>query len=248
MTRRRNDGKSRKLPLLSLLLVLCLCPGAHAGESWTEYRMTAEEGKLSYDPKSIETDDGVVDVWSRFEPAADPRIREMKHLVRFDCARKKMKLLRTITVNHNGSVVEIPQKNKFEAIEPGSNPAILGALVCGGKNEPQPAPQETVAPQPAAPVQSVPQEPAAAPAEKSLQEVPPTATPVQAVPQEPAAPAGKPVHDVPQATAPAPEQPQEPLKIPVEKLPAEIQAPVAPQQQETSPAQTPPADPAALPQ
>jgi len=42
--------------------------------------------------------------------------------------------LKTITLYRDGSN-ELSQKNKFEAIEPGSNPAILGAEVCGEKHE-----------------------------------------------------------------------------------------------------------------
>ncbi len=122
------------------MLILSLNVDVRAEDAvWKEYRTTAAEGKLSYDPKSVVTEDRVVDVWSRFEPVADERIREMKHRVRFDCARKRMKVLKTITVYLDGSMVEVPQKNKFEAIEPGSNPAVLGALVCGDNNEQPPA-------------------------------------------------------------------------------------------------------------
>jgi hypothetical protein len=162
MNRRRIDRKNRMVLLLCLMLLWGFCPAVRAEEpAWKEYRTTATEGKLSYDPKSIVVEDRVVDVWSRFEPAADERIREMKHWVRFDCARKRMKLLKTITVYRDGSMVELPQKNKFEAIEPGSNPAVLGAEVCGEKNE----------------LQAAPQEPVTEPVEKPLQEVLPPAAP-----------------------------------------------------------------------
>jgi len=147
MKRSGNDRNIRTVLLLLCLMLAWwgLCPDVRAEEAvWKEYRTTAAEGKLSYDSKSVAREDSVVDVWSRFEPVADGRIREMKHWVRFDCARKRMKLLRTITVYRDGSVVELPQKNKFEAIEPGSNPAILGAEVCGEKKEPQSVPQEPI--------------------------------------------------------------------------------------------------------
>jgi hypothetical protein len=164
------------------MLVWGLCQEVRAEEpAWQEYRTTAAEGKLSYDPKSVVVEDNVVDVWSRFEPVADGRIREMKHWVRFDCTRKKMKLLKTITVHRDGKTVELPQKSKFEAIEPGSNPAILRALVCGEKDEPTAASQEPAAPpaekphhegeSPVAPLQAVPQGPAAAPVEEPFTEV-----------------------------------------------------------------------------
>lgn len=137
MKRSGNIRSNRTVLPLCLMLVWGICPDVRAEEAvWKDYRSTAAEGKLSYDPKSVVTEDSVVDVWSRFEPAADGRIREMKHWVRFDCARKRMKLLKTITVYRDGSMVELPQKNKFEAIETGSNPAVLGALVCGDKYEP----------------------------------------------------------------------------------------------------------------
>ncbi|OGW33711.1 MAG: hypothetical protein A2X58_04185 [Nitrospirae bacterium GWC2_56_14] len=184
----RHNRKNRTVLLLCLLLVWGLCREVRAEEpAWQEYRTTAAEGKLSYDPKSVAAEDNVVDVWSRFEPVADGRIGEMKHWVRFDCARKRMKLLKTITVHRDGSTVELPQKGKFEPIEPGSNPAILRALVCGEKVEPTAASQEPVAPpaekphhddeSPVAPLQAVPQEPAAAPVEKPLTEVQPPAQP-----------------------------------------------------------------------
>jgi hypothetical protein len=190
MKTNRNNRNNRTVLLPCLLLMWGLCSDVRAAEepAWKEYRTTAAEGKLSYDPKSVVAEDTVVDVWSRFEPVADERIREMKHWVRFDCARKRMKLLKTITVHRDGKTVELPQKSKFEAIEPGSNPAILRALVCGEKDEPPAAPQEPVAPpaekplqegeSPVAPLQAVPQEPAAAaPVEKPLTEVQPSAPP-----------------------------------------------------------------------
>ena len=195
--------------------------------------MTAAEEKLSYDPKSLTRDDSVVDVWSRFEPVADERIREMKHWVRFDCVRKRMKLLRTITIYHDGSVVELPQKNKFEAIEPGSNPAFLSDEVCGEKKEPQPAPQE----------------PVIAPVEKPLQEVQPVIAPVQAVPQEPViAPVEKPLHEGPPPAAPQPSVSQEPATVPGEKRIPEVQQTPAAPQQNTAPPEMPPLAPASLPQ
>jgi len=179
MKRSRNDRKNRTVLLFCLILLWGFCLDVRAEEAaWKEYRTTAQDGKLSYDLKSIVAEDNVVDVWSRFEPVADERIREMKHWVRFDCARKRMKLLKTITVYRDGSKVELPQKNKFEAIEPGSNPAALSVLVCGEKNEPQAAPQEPVAP----------------PVEKPLQEVQPLVAPVQDAPQGPgSAPAEQPL-------------------------------------------------------
>jgi hypothetical protein len=188
MKKSKNNNVNRTVLPLCLLLAWGLCLDVRAEEpAWKEYRTTAAEGKLSYDPKSIVAEDSVVDVWSRFEPVADGRIREMKHWVRFDCARKRMKLLKTITVHRDGSTVELPQKNKFEPIEPGSNPAILRALVCGEKDEPPAASQEPVAPpaekpphdgeSPVAPLQAAPQEPAAAPADKPLTEVQPSAPP-----------------------------------------------------------------------
>jgi len=257
MKRSRNDRNNRTVLLLCLMLFWGLCPDVRAEEPvWKEYRTTAAEGKLSYDPKSVAREDSVVDVWSRFEPVADERIREMKHWVRFDCARKRMKLLTTITVYHDGSVVELPQKNKFEAIDPGSNPAFLSDEVCGGKKEPVPQepvaapvekPVQEVRPT-VAPIQVVPQEPVAAPVEKPIQEVQPPVAPAPAAPQEPAtAPVEKPVQELQPATAPVPTVPQEPVKQPIEKPLTEVQ-PHAPSQQEAPPVQTPPAVPAALPQ
>jgi len=203
----RHNRKNRTVPLLCLLLVWGLRQDVRAEEpAWQEYHTTAAEGKLSYDPKSVAAEDNVVDVWSRFEPVADGRIREMKHWVRFDCARKRMKLLKTITVHRDGSTVELPQKSKFEPIEPGSNSAILRALVCGEKDEPTAASQEPVAPpaekphhdgeSPVAPLQAVPQEPAAAPVGKPLTEVQPPAQPqhqeVPPVETQPIAPVAPP--------------------------------------------------------
>lgn len=161
MKRSSHDRNNRKVLPLCLLLLWGMCPGVRAEEAvWKEYHITAAEGKLSYDQKSIVAEDRVVDVWSRFEPVADERIREMKHWVRFDCARKRMKLLKTITVYRDGSMAELPQKNKFEAIEPGSNPAILAAIVCGEKKEPQAAPQEPVTAPVEKPLPEVQQTPA----------------------------------------------------------------------------------------
>ena len=201
----RNEKKKRKVLLLCLMLVWGLCPGVRAEEAvWKEYRTTAAEGKLSYDLKSIMPEDRVVDVWSKFEPVADDRIREMKHWVRFDCSGKRMKLLKTITLYRDGSLAELPQKNKFEAIEPGSNPAILRALVCGEKYGPP--------------------ELGTAPAAKPLQEVLPPVAPQQTAPHEPDS-----------AT--------------VEQLLTEDQpSGLPPRQQNTSPGDTLPLAPAALPQ
>jgi hypothetical protein len=201
MKSNRQNKKNRAVLLFSFLLIGGLCPDVRSEEAaWKEYRTTAAEGKLSYDAKSVAAEDSVVDVWSKFEPVADERIREMKHWVRFDCARKRMKLLKTITVYRDGSMVELPQKNKFESIEPGSNPAVLGTLVCGEKYEPQTAPQE----------------PVTAPVEKPLQEVQPAVAPAQA-PQEPVtAPIEKPLTE---SQAPVPQQPQ-PNALPAETTPA----------------------------
>ena len=191
MNRNSHDRNNRSVLLFCFMLFWGLCPDLHAEEpAWKEYRTTATDGKLFYDLKSIVAEDNVVDVWSRFEPVADERIREMKHWVRFDCARKRMKVLKTITVSRDGSVVELSQKNKFEAIEPGSNPAALSVIVCGEKIEPP----------------AVPQEPVIAPVEKPLQEVQPPAAPVQDAPK---APASAPVEQPPaesQAPAPLPQQ------------------------------------------
>ena len=229
MKRSRNDRNNRTVLLLCLMLFWGLCPDVRAEEPvWKEYRTTAAEGKLSYDPKSVAREDSVVDVWSRFEPVAG-RIREMKHRVRFDCARKRMKLLKTITLYRDGSIVELPHKNKFEAIETGSNPAILGLLVCGETDE----------------LPAVPQQPLAPLVEKPLQEAQPPVAPQEPV----AAPAEKPLQDMQQLVAPQPSVPQEPVTEPAEKPLPEVQlapAPMIPQQ--TAPLETPPVAPAVLPQ
>jgi len=200
MKRGSHDGNIRTVLLFCFLLFRGLCPEVRAEETaWKEYRTTAQEGKLSYDLKSLVVEDNVVDVWSRFEPVADERIREMKHWARFDCVRKKMKVLETITVYRDGSKVELPQKNKFEAIQPGSNPAALSALVCGEKHEPRAAPRD----------------PVIAPVEKPLQEVQPLAPPVQDAPQGPGmAPVEQPLTE-----GHAPALPQQQNAPPVEPQP-----------------------------
>jgi hypothetical protein len=228
----RCNNEYRRVLLVGVML-LGLCPGVNAEEvSWKEYRPRTAEGRLSYDPKSVSAEDGVVDVWSRFEPVADAQIREMKHSVRFDCGRKRMKVVKTITVYRNGRSAELSPQSKFEAIEAGSSSAILFALVCGEKNESPAAPQQPVAPPVAEPVQNIA----------------PATAPTQTSPQEPPALMEKSIQEVQPTAAPAPPAPQEPVVIaPIELLRTDVQTPAQPQQQPSPPAvETPAIAPANL--
>ena len=127
--------KNHKLAALCMVLSLGAFSVLQAEEEgWIRYHQTSG-GALYYEPKSIMIEENVVEVWSKFLPTGEGEIREMKHHVRFDCSRRKVKILNSNTYYRNGSLIELAQKSSFEPVEPGSTSEILFNSVCTHQEE-----------------------------------------------------------------------------------------------------------------
>jgi surface-adhesin protein E len=119
--------------LLGCMFAIILCSVLPAEEDWWRlYHTNPEAGKLYYDTQSIMREENVVDVWSKFVPDRIDKVSSLKNQVRFDCRRRKWKILTSITSYSDGAVVELPQKNNYEPIVPGSSSEVLSNEVCIG--------------------------------------------------------------------------------------------------------------------
>jgi len=123
-----NTTTNYVLVLTVSLLTLSLA-GAEAAE-WKQYGTTNDGDILSYDAAGLTVEENVVDVWSRFAPPFVDKIQEVRYHVRFDCARRKMKVLQTVT-QYAGKPAQVQtHQNKFEPVEPGSKSEVLFTEVC----------------------------------------------------------------------------------------------------------------------
>lgn len=129
---------------MCIVTALFAVSALHAEEDgWLQYHRTATGGALYYEPKSIAIEENVIDVWSKFVPAESGDVREMKHLVRFDCSRRKMKILNSNTYYRNGSLIELSPKHIFEPVEAGSSSEVLFNSVCSTRDEVTSLPTDT---------------------------------------------------------------------------------------------------------
>jgi len=116
---------------LILTFLLCMASFAYAEKAeWKQYGTTNDGDVLSYDAAGLTVEENVVDVWSRFAPPLRDKIEEVRYHVRFDCARRKMKVLQTDT-QYTGKPVQVQKhQGKFEPVEPGSKSEVLFTEVC----------------------------------------------------------------------------------------------------------------------